>query len=238
MDTPECSIAPVPVVYQIVSNVRFRLTHPCPWPPVAIRTPVGGARRGRLIAHDLLARWAEPHRRYHTLAHLEACLAGLDGHRELAIDPVAVEAALWFHDAIYDPRATDNEARSAALAVMSLQAGGVAKERIAKINRLILATSHRIAGDADMDPDTVLLLDLDLAILGAPANDYYAYAAAIRREYIWVPEADFRQKRAAVLAAFLQRPRIYGTARFFSCHEETARANLAAERRGLHAITN
>jgi predicted metal-dependent HD superfamily phosphohydrolase len=178
------------------------------------------------VADDLLARWSEPHRHYHTLAHLETCLVGLDVNRSLAADATAIEAALWFHDAIYDPRAPDNEARSAALAVSVFRAAGVADATTLKIERLILATRTH---EAAADPDTVLLLDLDLAILGASPAAYHAYAAAIRREYAWAPEADYRRKRAAVLARFLERPRLYLTAPFFARHETAARANLAAE---------
>lgn len=178
------------------------------------------------VARDLLARWSEPQRHYHALAHLEACLAGLDTHRALSTDPAAVEAALWFHDAIYDPRAADNEARSATLAAAVLRAARVAEATVAKIENLVLATRAHESGE---DPDTALLLDLDLAILGATPADYQAYAAAIRREYAWVPEADYRRKRAAVLARFLSRPRLYLTAPFFGRHEAAARINLAAE---------
>ena len=187
---------------------------------------LGAAGDPNPVACDLLARWAEPQRHYHTFAHLEACLAGLDAHRVLAADPAAVEVALWFHDAIYDPRATDNEARSAALAVTVLRRAGVAETTVAKVERFILATR---AHEADADPDTALLLDIDLAILGATPAGYQAYSDSIRREYTWVPEADYRRKRAAVLARFLQRPRLYLTAPFFARHEAPARANLAAE---------
>lgn len=190
-------------------------------------TALGAVTDPAPIARDLLARWSEPQRHYHTLAHLEACLAGLDTHRALAAAPAAVETALWFHDAIYDPRGPDNEARSAALAAGVLRSARVADATLAQVERLILATQTHEPNDAD--PDTALLLDLDLAILGAAPAAYQAYAAAIRREYAWVPEADYRRKRAAVLARFLQRPRLYRTALFFARHEAAARANLAAE---------
>lgn len=187
------------------------------------------------VFHDLHLRWSEAHRHYHTLAHLEACLDALDAHRSLAVDAPALEAALWFHDAIYDPRASDNEARSATLATSVLRAAGVSAATAGKVERLILATR---AHEADDDPDTALLLDIDLAILGAEPAAYRNYAAAIRREFAWVPEPDYRVKRAAILARFLERPRLFLTEPFFTRHEVAARANLATEINALRAAPN
>lgn len=178
------------------------------------------------VATDLITRWSEPHRHYHALDHLETCLAQLDAHRTLADEPNIIELALWFHDAVYDPRASDNEARSARLAADTLRAAGLPESAISKVERLILATR---AHEADGDPDTALLLDIDLSILGASPDAYQTYAAAIRREYAWVPEPDYRAKRAAILSRFLQRPRSFLTEPFFTRHEALARANLARE---------
>lgn len=183
------------------------------------------------VAADLMARWSEPLRHYHTLDHLDACLAGLDAHRTARRLPdpssaAVIEAALWFHDAIYDPRSPDNELRSAALAREILIRSALAPAIIERIAHLILATrTHESDGSAD----TALLLDLDLAILGSPPDSYDRYAAAIRREYAWVPENDYRQKRAAVLRQFLLRSALFQTARFQCSHEHRARQNLAAE---------
>src|SRR6185436_5536891 len=86
----------------------------------------------------LSARYAEPHRAYHTIDHIAHCLEELDEVRGLAADPVAVEMALWYHDAVYDPRAKDNESRSADLARRAGAALGLAPERGERVARLIL----------------------------------------------------------------------------------------------------
>lgn len=187
---------------------------------------LGADRVPESLAPDLVARWSEPHRHYHTLDHLEACLASLDAHQGLATNPTVVEIALWFHDAIYDPRAPDNEERSAILAADALRSAGVVETHVQSICHLILAT--RTHADAD-DPDTALLLDLDLFVLGTPADQYLRYSAAIRREYAWVPEPDYQRKRAMILTRFLERSCIYKNAVFFSRLEASARANLATE---------
>lgn len=178
------------------------------------------------IARDLLRRWSEPHRYYHNLDHLDSCLAGLDTHRGMTDDAPSIEVALWFHDAVYDPRASDNEIQSAALAREVLTRAGVAPSRVNHIEQLILATrTHESDGSAD----TMLLLDVDLSILGAPPDSYTLYAEAIRQEYAWVPEIEYRHKRTLVLQHFLDRNALFLTAPFHRLYEAQARQNLVSE---------
>ena len=163
---------------------------------------------------DLLkARYAEPHRHYHTLEHIEHCLREFDP--ALAADPEAVELAIWFHDAVYDTRRSDNEEKSAALL---LELMPDAKRAAA----MILVTKHHKAST----PDEALLVDVDLAILGQPREAFDRYEKQIREEYAWVPSLIFRAKRASILRGFLDRPFIYGTEAFRAKYEEAARANL------------
>jgi len=103
---------------------------------------------------------------------------------------------------------------------------GVPSAEIDRVGTLILLTLHT---GAAMDADSAVLLDADLAVLGASPARYDEYSAAIRREYAWVPEAEYRRGRGQVLRAFLARPRIYATARMFENREPQARANLARE---------
>jgi predicted metal-dependent HD superfamily phosphohydrolase len=140
-----------------------------------------------------------------------------------------VDLAVWFHDAVYDPRSQDNEEASARLARQELSQLHVSPETIEETCRLILLTrSH----EAD-DPSGRLLLDADLAILGEPEPIYTAYAAAIRQEYAWVPDDRYRQGRADVLRRFLARAHIYHTPLMRASHEASARRNLGGEIQGL-----
>lgn len=180
-----------------------------------------------LNAHDremLELRWREPHRHYHGLRHLQECLARLAEVRALARDAEEVEAALWLHDAIYDARRDDNEARSAALARTMLEPKGVAPERIARIEGMILATRHAAPS---ADADTQLTCDIDLAILGADADRFDEYEREVRAEYAWVPMSIYRVKRGEILMRFLAAPRIYQTEHFHRLLNEAARDNLA-----------
>lgn len=176
-----------------------------------------------LLMQKLVNAYQESHRHYHTLQHLEECLRWFEGHRDLAEEPAEVEMALWFHDAIYNVRANDNETKSADWAHQALLDAEVDSGRVARIRQLILATRHTAAPEGN---DQALLVDIDLAILGAPSQRFDEYELQIRKEYAWVPGIVFRQKRRNLLRQFLSRPAIYHTAKFNTLLEKQARANL------------
>ncbi len=178
------------------------------------------------LGRDLLHRWDEPQRHYHTLAHLRTLLDLVSGAA------ATVVLAVWFHDAIYDPRSSQNEAESAQLAREQLARLTLDPDQIDEVVRLVLLTrTHTTSPD---DEAGQLLLDADLAILGEKSETYDAYAAAIRREYDWVTESAYRQGRAEVLTRFLEREHLYFTERFRASHEERARANLLRELAALN----
>jgi predicted metal-dependent HD superfamily phosphohydrolase len=183
----------------------------------------------------LVAAHSEPHRHYHTLEHLAEMFRVVGRVAAHAEHIEAVRLAVWFHDAVYDPRAKDSEARSADLAAVLLSGLGVPADTVARVERLVNATAHLSSAEPPADPDAVVLLDADLAILGASDERYRRYAADIRKEYAFVPDADYRTGRAAVLRAFLARPRIYRLPVMFEEGEQRARANLAGELEGLGA---
>jgi predicted metal-dependent HD superfamily phosphohydrolase len=190
------------------------------------------AHRSEQILDRLCRLHAGEGRFYHTLRHLEEVLQVIDALSALATDLAAIQLAAWFHDAVYDTRAGDNEERSAALCAETLTALPIPQATTAAAVRMIRATrAHEPAGDADC----CLLLDADLAILGAPPDRYVEYAAAIRQEYSWVAEADYRAGRTRVLQSFLQRPQIYFTSPMRAARETQARQNLHGEIQALNA---
>lgn len=163
---------------------------------------------------------------YHNLDHIRSCLELLDGFESMAIDKRPVELALWYHDIVYDSRRKDNEAASADFAAGELTKLGLTGYQCAHVMRLIIATKH---DKAPVDPDAMLIVDIDLAILGASETAYAQYARAIRKEYGWVSDADYRAGRAQVMQTFLDRPQIYMTRKFQTEREARARANIAQE---------
>lgn len=178
-------------------------------------------------AEDLLRRWSEPQRRYHTIEHLAAVLDVVDELAGHADDPDAVRLAAWFHDAVYRPDRSENEERSAALAVRALREAGLPGAQVEEVARLVrLTVSHH---PAPGDRNGEVLCDADLAVLGGTPEQYAAYAAAVREEYAFVPDDAFREGRAAILRQLLALPALYRTDTARDRLDAAARRNLAAE---------
>jgi predicted metal-dependent HD superfamily phosphohydrolase len=197
------------------------------WTELGAHTANGG------LMNQLMAAYSEGQRHYHTLQHLRECLAHLDASDSLARRPAEVELALWFHDAVYDPRRQDNEARSADWARDSVLAAGCPPVVADRVHALVLATQAH--GDATGDSDTQLLLDIDLSILAAAPARFAEYERQIRAEYAHVAEPDFRAGRARLLQGFLSRPSIYLTEAYRAALEQRARANIGQTLAALQA---
>ncbi len=178
-------------------------------------------------ADRLLARWAEPQRRYHTLAHLTAVLDHIDTLAGQADDPELVRLGAWFHDAVYLPDRSENEERSARLAERALTEAGLGTAQVAEVARLVrLTVTH---APADDDRNGQVLCDADLAVLASGPAAYTAYTEAVREEYGFVPDDAFRTGRADVLRHLLGLPRLFRTPYGTEHWESAARANLEKE---------
>lgn len=174
----------------------------------------------------LHARYSEAHRAYHTLEHIGTCLEEFDAVRELAHNADAVEIAIWFHDIVYDPHRADNEEQSADLAGLELQRLVVPAALSDTVAALVRATTHLAAVT---DPDQQLIVDADLAGLGQGWPVVETSSRNIRREYAFMPEDDYVDRRRGLLESFLRRPFIYYGAHFRRRYEQQARANIHRE---------
>lgn len=177
-------------------------------------------RAGRTF-EEVAERYGEAGRHYHTLDHIQDVLKTVESLSSFARNLNAVKLAVWLHDVIYDTTASDNEEHSAGYAERLCRELSIPEGRL--IASLIVKTSSHDAGD---DVDAQVLLDADLAILGASEPAYRKYAQQIRQEYAWVPEPDYRKGRRHVLERFQARPKIY---QLLNHLEETARRNIADE---------
>lgn len=171
----------------------------------------------------LLGSYGAAGRHYHTLQHLAECLDLLGQVAHLAEHPGEVAIALWFHDAVHVPLASDNEERSATWACAALNAAGASADTIERVHALIMATAHR---HAPIGGDGALVVDIDLAILGAAPARFAQYEQQVRAEYAAVPIDVYRQKRGALLARFLARPALFATPALQARYEAPARSNL------------
>ena len=173
---------------------------------------LGVARPDEQLFAEVMRCYAEPHRSYHTTLHLDECFAKLDEARQHA------------------DRGADNEERSAAWAQAAVLAAGLDTTVDVRVRDLILATRHVVSPPAG---DAALLVDIDLAILGSPADRFDEYERQVRQEYSWVPGFLFKRKRREILEGFLRRPALYNTEHFRSRYEAAARANLS---RSIHQL--
>jgi predicted metal-dependent HD superfamily phosphohydrolase len=201
------------------------------WRPLLAVLPAGDALDALVV--ELASRYAEPHRRYHGIAHIDALARlfaevgegpGAPGWRQ----PAEVALAILIHDAIYEVSRADNEARSAGLARARLDGWiGIDVERVAV---LIEATAAHGRAQTHGDPDLGHFLDADLAILGAPADVYDRYARGVFEEYSPIVDAaQFTAGRQAFVRSQLARPTLFHTEFFRARYEAQARRNLARE---------
>jgi predicted metal-dependent HD superfamily phosphohydrolase len=175
------------------------------------------------LFNDIVDHYNESHRAYHTLEHIAACLMHLDQIVNHLDQPLEVELAIWLHDVIYDPKRSDNEEQSAIYASDKLSRTTLAPAQIQRVAQLIRLTQHPAT---PRDNDERYLLDIDLSILGAPADIFDTYEQHIRREYAHVPQFFYRRGRKKILTLFTNTNPLFTTGYFNDLLEARARSNL------------
>jgi predicted metal-dependent HD superfamily phosphohydrolase len=183
-----------------------------------------------LIGTHLIDLYNLPYRPYHNISHIEHCLKELDSYDKNR----AVELAIFYHDAIYDPKAKNNEEMCANRAAYDLCVMQVPKKIIEKIQRLIIVTKHSTYPN-ELYQDK-LIVDVDLSILGQDEKTYRRYYIEIREEYSHVSDYGYAKGRIAFLKKLLERPTIYQMDFFIRKYEQAARDNIELELKKMHAI--
>lgn len=186
--------------------------------------------RGRVADRwfdSVISRHREPGRRYHTVRHVRWVVRHVISFAERLDDPGTVVAAACFHDVVYDPTSSDNEAASARIAAAALAELGWPSDRIGRVASMINATAEHLVPGVDLDHD--VLLAADLAVLAAEPGRYDDYVRAVRREYGHVDDPDWQVGRAAVLRHFLAREHLFSPRLALDDWERRARANITAE---------
>ncbi|MFN6560374.1 MAG: hypothetical protein RMY28_011250 [Nostoc sp. ChiSLP01] len=181
--------------------------------------------------NQLVTAYSSSDRHYHTLKHIYRVLDTIEILQGYTNNLTAVQFAAWFHDVVYDTQAEDNEQKSADYALELLSSLGISESTIASVTNLIVNTKeHQAAVD---DFDSQVLLDADLAIFATSPVGYTEYVYAIRKEYDWVPKAEYIAGRRQVLERFLRRSHIYFTPLMLEFAEPFARSNIQEEIKSL-----
>ena len=200
------------------------------WDRLCARVGAFGSASEADLTYEMISTlYANPSRAYHNLEHIAWCLRAFDEVARLAEHPDACEFALWLHDCVFIPERPDNEARSAEAAAMIAGLLGCDGVFISQVRELILVTKH---DSCPVDPDSALVSDVDLAVLGGSEEEYAQYSASIRAEFSFAPEEMFARGRMAFLHRMLDREEIYSTAWYRSTLEKRARANMQRELEG------
>jgi len=181
-----------------------------------------GALASNELFDELNKYYSDDTRFYHDKSHIVECLRNFQLYRSKAEHPSEIEIAIWFHDVIYDTKASDNEEQSAVFAERALVEASAQKDSVNRVVDMILATkTHQVSSN-----DSKLMVDIDLGILGTPRDVFEQYDQNIRKEYHWVPSEVYLPGRANVLRSFIEREAIYHTKEFYDLYEVQARKNL------------
>ena len=172
---------------------------------------------------ELYLAYGSKDRYYHNLEHLQDLYWQLNGF----LDSV-YEFAIFYHDAIYDVTKDNNEEQSAKLALNRLQSLKVPFGLVKKVESIILDTKSH----TPTMQESAMLLDADLAILGASRDKYIKYLQNIQKEYASFNKEQFIEGRVSVIEHFLAKKQIYTTTHFYQKLEFKARENLEYELKG------
>ena len=171
---------------------------------------------------DLIRHYQGFDRHYHTMRHINHCLARLDLARRYLLSPDTVEMALWFHDVICVAGAQDNEQRSAEY-FAQVASGNFETSFTARVSELIISTMHNAN---PRDYDERFLRDIDLSSFALPWEEFFRDSRAIRAEHAETPDDLYFTAKKKYLTAMLDRPAIYLTEFFHERFEAAARQNI------------
>ncbi len=171
---------------------------------------------------EVVDRYAEPQRRYHTFDHIVHCLDQADLVADAIPNANAVELAIWFHDVIYEIQACDNERQSANWFRQCAE-GHLSAETIEDVDRLIMATVHSHMPERD---DEAYMVDIDLSSFGLPWDKFKTDSLAVREENPHLSDNEYNASQRRFLERLLARPAIYSTTFFNERYDSVARQNI------------
>ena len=192
------------------------------------RTDHAAAGSDRVFA-ELVSRYSEPQRRYHTPVHINHCLGQFDAAASLMDNPDAVELAVWFHDVIYDVPTAGNERRSAEH-FLEYMGDGPPEELNRTVYDLVIVTDHKRLPESN---DEKLLIDIDLSSFGLPWDRMLSDSVDVRNEFPNVSDEKYYPAQLKFLQSLLDREHFCFTTFFRERHERSARDNIERYLQGL-----
>jgi predicted metal-dependent HD superfamily phosphohydrolase len=191
-------------------------------------------------SNEVLVRYSESQRHYHTLSHIDSMLSLLSQHGARIQDKTVIMLAIFFHDIIYDPKAKDNEVQSIECFKIFAKETELPEETTTLVTAFINATITHSLDDTltarDAGKDLKIFLDFDLEVLSRKRSQYGPYSEQIRMEYNHLSDRDYFTGRTKVLSSFLDRERIYFSDVFYDTCEANARRNITDELEYLQAL--
>lgn len=149
------------------------------------------------IFEDIYSRYTNDNRHHHDIEHIVSMLDELELINE---NDLALLMSIWLHDIVYDPKRRDNEELSAEYSVYVSKRLGLSSEMTNQIFGYIISTKHE--GEPE-EYFNKLLLDLDMSIFGKSQKLFEKYEGGIRKEFCFVPIAEYINCRISLLNSFL-----------------------------------
>jgi len=193
---------------------------------------VGSAQEGQLglTCLDIIERYEEPHREYHTVEHV---CANLDLFDEVKKDidirlHRIIELALIYLHAVYDPASEKNVDECAQLAQFQLLGLGLPVHMVIWVTECIVGTTH-VADLSRGKAAPQWVADIDLLSLAVFPESFDRNSEKIRAEHFSIPgftETRWAEGRKAFLKRMLAKKPLYYNQAYREKYEEAAKHNL------------
>ncbi len=182
------------------------------------------------LFQQLVSRHTSPNRFYHTLQQVANVFLLCEANMAKIENPMAVGLAILYHRVVYDTFKDDNAQASAQLAEVHLQLLKIKSTITQKVTALVsTGIDSNNGGLTDYENDVKYFVDFDLAILGAPWNEYEKYSLLIRKEFRQYPDDLYKPGRKNALQKLHDKTNIYLTSHFQQQYGAQARQNIFRE---------
>ena len=174
--------------------------------------------------HEILENYTKKWKFYHNLNHVYSFVNLFEKYNKF-IKNYKNEflISIYFHDIIYIPSRNDNEEESINMFnkfYNEVKPNNLNKEKV--IEFIAETKNHSLSKDYDFELD--LFLDMDMQIVSD--ENWEDYENKIRKEYCFVDETEYKNKRRQFLQSLVNKNRIFRTQIFYDTYEQIAKNNI------------